>query len=384
MDFHPSSGGTFTTISSFVQAIQNSVISFSSHAPPTLDMPSRAVQVELAKGIAGRLYGLPARQALKVTSELVSETDLFWLHVLYRFPAQWIRQICGSRRKPYIFVAHGSLDPYVFTYRRLRKYLFMHTLGRRILDDASRIVFSTWAEFRKAQRWINPAKAVVMHWPVELRYFSDLETRRHSVCQRLELPPDTRLLLWVGRLHPMKRPVETAQAFARADADNCVLLMIGPDEVYSREQCRAFCKRQGIKHVYWLGPVFGQEKEELFAAAHGFISYSHRENFGYTTADALACGKPVILSPGNDLAGDINHTECGWFTKGERPSEISEAIKAFSKASRQTLDAAGRRGQDWAAENLRMESFRATLQNLVAATIEESSQRAATPRRNSS
>lgn len=358
MDYYPASGGTFTTITRFQEVFHSPVISFSAESYVPDPENVSVVHIPVAAGAPGRLYGMPRKNSLDPAVAAITESELTWLHVLYRYPAQWAMKIKREMGIPYVFVAHGALDPYVFTYRRLRKFLFMHSVGRAVLDEAACVLFASRAEKEKASRWVDPARGEILYWPVDIRPARDVSPIRAEVLTGLGFNDDRRLLLWVGRLHPMKRPLETASAFALSGAKDCVLLMMGPDEVYSRAECEEYCRIKNIKNVIWLGPVYGDLKEKIFSAADAFISYSHRENFGYTTADALSCGKPVILSPGNDLAGDIKHTRCGWFVQNDDINGVAEAISEFSTAPQSELTAAGQRGREWAAENLGFETFK--------------------------
>jgi glycosyltransferase involved in cell wall biosynthesis len=48
--------------------------------------------------------------------------------------------------------------------------------------------------------------------------------------------------------------------------------------------------------VTFSGLLSGNSKWGAFAAAEAFVLPSHQENFGIAVVEALACGKPVLLS----------------------------------------------------------------------------------------
>jgi glycosyltransferase involved in cell wall biosynthesis len=51
--------------------------------------------------------------------------------------------------------------------------------------------------------------------------------------------------------------------------------------------------------------LLGDAKWGAFCAAEAFALPSHQENFGIAVAEALACGKPVLLSDKVNIAAEI-------------------------------------------------------------------------------
>jgi glycosyltransferase involved in cell wall biosynthesis len=55
----------------------------------------------------------------------------------------------------------------------------------------------------------------------------------------------------------------------------------------------------------------GDAKWGAFYAAEAFVLPSHQENFGIAVAEALACGRPVLLSDKVNIAADIAEDGAG-------------------------------------------------------------------------
>ncbi len=64
--------------------------------------------------------------------------------------------------------------------------------------------------------------------------------------------------------------------------------------------------------VTWLGMVHGDLKWGAFHAAEVFILPSHQENFGIAVAEALACGKPVLISNKVNIWREIEKDSAGF------------------------------------------------------------------------
>jgi len=75
------------------------------------------------------------------------------------------------------------------------------------------------------------------------------------------------------------------------------LVMTGPDQTGWQASLQAQAKRLGIdQRVTWPGMLRGDMKWAAFRAAEVFGLPSHQENFGIVVAEALAYGKPVLIS----------------------------------------------------------------------------------------
>jgi glycosyltransferase involved in cell wall biosynthesis len=107
------------------------------------------------------------------------------------------------------------------------------------------------------------------------------------------------------------------------------------------------------------------------SAADGFISLSHRENFGYSAADALAWRQPVILSTGHDVVHEMPRETtgalaCGWLIPDDVVDPATEAIRAFASLPERRLSEMADAGGTWAEDRLSFDRFRAALMTLLA------------------
>ena len=64
--------------------------------------------------------------------------------------------------------------------------------------------------------------------------------------------------------------------------------------------------------VHWPGMLKGDAKWGAFAVSDAFILPSHQENFGIAVAEALACGRPVLISDQVNIAPEIEADGCGF------------------------------------------------------------------------
>lgn len=367
--FSPDSGGTTTSVLQFQDALGGPIVAFQRAGDTEPPEARDVVTVACERDIRGRVYSWASADALATATQTLAGADLIVCHMLYQYHIQWAASLAKALRIPYWVVPHGSLDPYVFSYRPCRKRAWLRLTGQRILDGAERVIFATDRERVKAQSAVGVLdNSVVLPWPVTPVSLSDRVACRSRIRSRLGLSESQRVLLYLGRLHSMKRPLETIRAAAIA-GDMITLVVAGPDGDVSRSECEWLCRENGWNNVHFVGPVYGAEKYEYYKAADGYISLSHRENFGHTVAEALVCGLPVILSPGVDLSGELAQAGCGWVLADTAESTAVAAIREFARATPSQIAQLGRRGQSWALAELSPKRFAGALnKNAIEAT----------------
>ena len=369
----PSSGGVPKAVEDFKQALNAAVVSFTTEslyrreggAFPGIE------HVLTPNHWLGRSYQWAPGKRRKRAEAMASRAELISCDVMLRYHALWVRSMARRFDIPYWFVPHGQLDPYVYTYRTLVKKVWIAFFGKRLLREAAHVIFATEREKEKAE-WVHRGdNRRVVHWPVDLMATTRRQEARQATRSRIGAKETDKVLVFLGRLHPMKRPLETIEAFCRLRARGTHLVMMGMENGIRLDQCRELADQHGMSdRVHVLGPVFGEEKNEILLGGDGYISLSIRENFGYTAAESLSAGLPVILSPGNDLGKDLQPRGCGWFLADDRMDTAVSAIAEWSESSTESLLAMGKRGRSFIAEECSFERFQKTLVSLRVEAIQ--------------
>ncbi|MFM7137608.1 MAG: glycosyltransferase family 4 protein, partial [Planctomycetota bacterium] len=197
------------------------------------------------------------------------------------------------------------------------------------------------------------------------------DAARRSLHGRLGIREGVRILLYAGRLHSMKRPHAVLQAFLRAEVENLALLFVGRDDDVTRPELAGIVPSCAAEKVRFTGELDGDELDEVFLAADGFISLSYRENFGFSLAEACAYGLPVIATPGHDLAHEMPMAAgpsggVGWLLPDLSEAAAVQGIRQFATASSSRLSSMGQNARRWVAEHLSPEKFRERLFALMS------------------
>jgi len=368
----PANGGAYKSTLQFKQALNANVISFSEQGQERA-LGDAITHLWSGGSFWDRWFIRVSKRELAKTAPLLAMADLLQCHVLFRHHAHWVRREARRWAMPYWVVPHGCLDPWVFTYRRLVKQWWMRIYGRGILRDAQAVIFATRREHEKAKRWMSRDNGRVVRWPVEAAKVRRSEAARVALRARLGLPVTSRILCMLGRLHPMKRPLEAAVLFARHAPCGTYLLLVGPEGACSGasvvEAARAVDRTDRVR---WIGPAFGKEKDQILAGCDGYWSYSQRENFNFSAAESMSAGLPVILSPGNDLSSEFDGAAVGWMLESDEEPTVAAALKEWGTLPESRIAEIGDRARVWALSELSWERFETDLRALYCEAIGES------------
>lgn len=373
MSHSPRHAGLFRGINDFRHALNAPILSFDSTGDlgPEVGCGSDGThRIECGRAWPARAGHVIGRVAGAEAEKLLGDAELAIVHSMFRGHAAWVMTWAARKSRRYWAVPHGCLDPWGLAQRRVAKRLWMAAVGERFLQGAERVIFATTRERDKALATVGGMNASVVPWPVALPSLADREKDRHEWRREMGIADEARVLVSVSRLHSMKRPLAILDAYTAAGAPGCTLVMVGGEDDLSIGELQRRVPNKSRNTVHFAGRLDHRELERVMYASDGFISLSHRENFGYSVADALVHGLPVILTPGHDLAYDMPRRadgglDFGWLLPDLSQHAAAMAIREFADASTDWLTQAGRRARTWAAAELSPERFASTLEVLA-------------------
>jgi glycosyltransferase involved in cell wall biosynthesis len=151
---------------------------------------------------------------------------------------------------------------------------------------------------------------------------------------------ESEIILFVGRINWVKnldRLIE-ALALVRQKRPSAMLVCVGPDNDGYRGKLAERIRSLGLSQsVLFTGILEHQSLRAAYACSDVLALVSQKENFGISVAEGLACGRPVVVSEGVDMAND-------WPSEGPirrvhpKPDEIARAlIELLERSTRRGL-----------------------------------------------
>ena len=240
------------------------------------------------------------------------------IHGLWRYTSVGAWRGLRGRSVPYFVFAHGMLDPYfkrAFPWKHAQKALCWRAAESRVVRDAAGVLFTCEEERRRARLTFRPyaCRERVVGLGIA-RPAGEPAAEQEAFLNAFPQLAGTRIILFLGRIHPKKGCDLLIQAFARvADRDPLLRLVIaGPDECGWQADLERLSARLAIQNrVHFTGPLYGDLKWGALRAAEAVALPSHIENFGITVAEALACGRPVLISKGVNIWREIEADGAG-------------------------------------------------------------------------
>jgi glycosyltransferase involved in cell wall biosynthesis len=190
----------------------------------------------------------------------------------------------AQARVPYVLETLGTLPTTPERGRALAKRGFLVLWGRRTVREAAACLYMSDLE-RDAYlaQGADPARVRRMPPPLDLPDPGEVP--------RAAVPT----VVYLGQLHPIKRVDVLLDAFVRvrAEVPDALLEVIGAPSQYGEE-----LRARGDDGVSFRGLIPEEQKGRALASAHVFALLSASEGLPVTPLEALACGTPVVLSPG--------------------------------------------------------------------------------------
>ncbi len=235
--------------------------------------------------------------ALKEEKETI---DLVHFHMIWFYDKNIIAKELNRLKIPYIITTHGTYSkPHAYTGKRL---IAKNLYELDYLKRASAIHIITREEGTSLQKYGYTGPVVLAYNGVELSeipvdynhdYFAK---KRYS--NKIKFG-------WVGVFREDKNLRALVEAVAMIDEEKrkqFVIVLVGPDYRGNAEKCLNYAAKLGCRENFdWLGPLYNQEKYDAIYNFDVYVMPSFSEGFSMSILDAMACGKPCLLTRGCNM-----------------------------------------------------------------------------------
>jgi glycosyltransferase involved in cell wall biosynthesis len=258
--------------------------------------------------VAGGFFYSPSLR--NACSRAVSTADLAYIYGVWNYPAIAAGAACRRAGVPYVVSPRTSLMHWAMQHSRLRKQAYLALFGRRYLNGARAIHYTSESERTEAEVLGLSPHAFVVPNPVNFSEFDNLPPRGRFRAE-LGLPADVPIVLYIGRLEPRKGLEVTLRSFAvcRGRIPSARLVIAGPARPGYDTRLSQLADELGIAAAVHLpGYVDAKRRLEALVDADLFVLTSYAENFGVAAVEAMATGTATVLSDQVGVAQDLAGT----------------------------------------------------------------------------
>jgi D-inositol-3-phosphate glycosyltransferase len=228
------------------------------------------------------------------------------------------------------------------------------------VEWADRLLANTPAE-RAQLLWLYHAdrRKIIINSPgVNTERFAPMP--QHKARRALNLPQDKNLLVFVGRIEPLKAvdSIIEALVYVRNEQPDLMththLYIIGGDPKDKTDLDMMALQRLTREldltgNVQFLGAKDQAALSKWYAAATTVIMPSEYESFGMVALEAMASGTPVIASEVGGLAYLVKHEETGLLVPARSPRRLAEGITQIITQPQKTAQM-GQQAADYARQ----------------------------------
>jgi glycosyltransferase involved in cell wall biosynthesis len=239
--------------------------------------------------------------------------DVVHIHSLFLFPQVAAYRAASGAGVPYVVSPRGALDPYLRRRGRAVKAAGDVLWQRGMLTRAAALHVTSGEEARLTSDVAPGVARYVVPNGIRWDEYQQLPAE-DAFRRRYFRGSHDPVVMYLGRLSHKKGLDILIRAFAlvRRDVPAARLAIVGPDDEGVTPRLAALARREGVaERVVFTGMLRGGDKLDALAAADVWALPSHTENFGVAVAEALAAGRAIVISPGVNIAPEIEAAGAG-------------------------------------------------------------------------
>ncbi len=275
-------------------------------------------------------------ELLKWLNIHLTEYDAVVVHGLWQYHGYAVRKALNALKdkknisRPLVFIMpHGMLDPYFQRSRErrlkaIRNIVYWKLIEADIINNADAILFTCEEELllaRQTFRSYKPKKEINVSYgvPEPPPLSEDMQNAFYTVCPQAKTRP---YLLFISRLHSKKGTDMLLKAYEKVYSSGDLheeqipyLVVAGPglDTDYGRSLIKMQESSKFLRnHLFFTGMLRGDAKWGALYGCEAFVLPSHQENFGIAVVEAMACGKPVMITDKVNIYREILNSDAGF------------------------------------------------------------------------
>ncbi|MBN1254711.1 MAG: glycosyltransferase [Deltaproteobacteria bacterium] len=265
----------------------------------------------------------------------------------YMPPANSLALIAGVFAKVPVKVA--SLRASNWDYRETTgTFIYFHLdriLGNGIAD--AYLANSNRGKYFHISKGFDDRKIFVIHNGIDTEVIKrNKQDKKKEFYKELKILPNSLVIGLIARIAPIKdhKTFLEAVKIVHKEYPEAVFLIVGGGAPSLMDDLRRLTKELGVEEKVIFAGMRNDVPELLQIIDIVCSSSSHGEAFSNSIAEAMAAGKPVIVTDVGDMAEVVKDGECGFVIPPRHPKALAKRIIEFlsDEETRKTMGAMAR------------------------------------------
>jgi len=314
----------------------------------------------------------PSKSSFSLPDKLIEALkdwgpDLVHLHSAFIPQNVVLAKYLTRKGVPYIITPNGAMSPYLLKKSWYFKIPFRTVLETPYFNKAKFVHVVSEKEVTDLR--INKIKTKTLIAPNGI----DLNTipgnlNSDYLFQKYPQLENKRIFLFLGRLNIIQKGLDLLiQGFYRAkdNLKGSTLILVGPDWKGSLAKINKWIQQYGLEEsVLPIGPAYGKDKFDIIASSDIFVHTSRWEGLPFSVLEALACGKPCLLTDATNLGEYLANYNAGYLVKNQ-PGDIAEKFNRFANMNDREIDIMGNNAKELALKEFDWKTIAYNLTNSI-------------------
>ncbi|MCI2056743.1 MAG: glycosyltransferase family 4 protein [Oscillibacter sp.] len=264
------------------------------------------------------------------------------------------RRISAATGAPIVHTYHTVYEDYTHYFSPSRRWgkKAVAAFSRWIIERTSAVIAPTAKVRALLEDYHVDRPIFVVPTGIDLRQYTGISDSVYlkALRNKLGIPENNFILLYVGRLAEEKNVDELLRRTAELHRDDVTLLLVG-DGPYRRQLMQQVQELGLTQQVIFAGMVPPSQVADYYRLGDLFVSASNSETQGLTYIEALASGLPALCRQDPCLTGVIRNGMNGWqFHTSEDFQEDLERFLGNQDLREQMSRAAAENARSFSAE----------------------------------
>lgn len=230
--------------------------------------------------------------------------DVLHIHGVWEGHLAQLAQEMRKAGKPVVLSSHGMLDRWSMCQSAWKKRLAL-AFGStgRMLYEADAVIFGSSSESLESRKTISEKRHVIIPNGIDtssIASFTDGPDTNALIARFPIIQTWRRTILYFSRIHPKKGLDILVAAFAhnkhRLEGVGLLVVGIPQDDEYLESIKRTIASSNLSRHIVITTDLVGAEARSAFGVSDVFALPSHQEGFSVAIIEAMAAGKPVLIT----------------------------------------------------------------------------------------